>query len=42
MVWNLEKVIDSDKVIDYACDLVRDYLLWSTEVDSQDRQLCNQ
>ncbi|BAY82388.1 WD-40 repeat protein [Calothrix parasitica NIES-267] len=40
MVWNLEKVIDSDKVIDYACDLIRDYLLWSKEVDSQDRYLC--
>ncbi|MDY6896542.1 MAG: AAA-like domain-containing protein, partial [Cyanobacteriota bacterium] len=40
MLWNLEKVIDSDKVIDYACDLVRDYLKNSAEVDSQDRNLC--
>lgn len=42
MVWNLEKVIDSDKVLNYACDLVRDYLQNSQEVDSQDRKLCKQ
>ncbi|MGB6300661.1 MAG: AAA-like domain-containing protein [Rivularia sp. (in: cyanobacteria)] len=40
MLWNLEKVIDSDKVLNYACDLVRDYLKNSAEVESQDRNLC--
>ncbi len=42
MLWNLEKVIDSDKVLAYACDLLRDYLKNSAEVDSQDRHLCEQ
>ncbi|MEO0839448.1 MAG: AAA-like domain-containing protein [Cyanobacteria bacterium J06643_5] len=41
MVWDLEKVIDRDKVLNYACDLVRDYLKNSVEVDSQDRNLCD-
>ncbi|MEM7581076.1 MAG: hypothetical protein AAF316_14765, partial [Cyanobacteria bacterium P01_A01_bin.80] len=41
MLWNLEKVIDSDKVLNYACDLIRDYLKNSQEVDSQDRSLCD-
>ncbi|AFY56498.1 WD40 repeat-containing protein [Rivularia sp. PCC 7116] len=41
MLWNLEKVIDSDKVLTYACDLVRDYLQNSADVDSVDRNLCD-
>ncbi|MBV6625321.1 MAG: AAA-like domain-containing protein [Rivularia sp. (in: Bacteria)] len=41
MQWNLEKVIDSDEVLTYACDLVRDYLQNSAEVDSVDRNLCD-
>ncbi|MEO0686079.1 MAG: hypothetical protein AAFY76_13825, partial [Cyanobacteria bacterium J06649_11] len=40
MLWTLETVVDSDKVLDYACDLVRDYLKNSAEVDSQDKNLC--
>ncbi len=39
MLWNLETLIDSDKVLDYTWDLVRDYLTNSVEVDSQDRNL---
>ncbi|MCJ8278581.1 MAG: hypothetical protein MJK14_01175, partial [Rivularia sp. ALOHA_DT_140] len=42
MLWNLEKAMDSDKVIEYACDLVRDYLKNSEEVDSEDSNLCEQ
>ncbi len=41
MLWNLPLVIDSDRVLTYACNLIGDYLQNSAEVTPEDRHLCD-
>ncbi len=41
MLWNLPLVMDSDRVLTYACNLIGDYLQNSAEVTPEDRHLCD-
>jgi len=40
IIWNLEKVLKLNE-LDYACELVKDYLQNNLELESQNRYLCN-
>ena len=41
MFWNLNQVIDRDRVNTYACNFIRDYLQNSSEVPDGDKYLCD-
>lgn len=41
MLWNLPLVMDSDRVLTYACNSIGDYLQNSAEVTPEDRHLCD-
>ena len=40
IVWNLEKVIELDKVLEYGCNWVRDYLQHNSKVVESERDFC--
>ncbi|MEC4815341.1 MAG: hypothetical protein SAK29_18995 [Scytonema sp. PMC 1069.18] len=41
VLWDLKGVLDSQQVLAYGCDWVRDYLQTNIEVEAEDRHLCN-
>ncbi|WP_169222233.1 hypothetical protein [Brasilonema sp. UFV-L1] len=41
ILWNLDQVIDLDKVMAYGCKWVRDYLKTNPNVSKSDRTLCD-
>jgi len=41
ILWNWEEDLNLDRLLEYGCDWVRDYLKNNTEVEQSDRQLCD-
>ena len=41
ILWNWEEDLNLDRLLEYGCDWVRDYLKNKTEVEQSDRQLCD-
>lgn len=41
ILWNLQQVKSLDRVIDYGCDWVRDYLRTNGDLEESDRHLCD-
>ena len=40
ILWNLEKVIELDKVLEYGCNWIQDYLKHNSKVTERDRYFC--
>ena len=41
ILWDWEEDLNLDRLLEYGCDWVRDYLKNNTEVEQSDRQLCD-
>jgi WD40 repeat protein len=40
IVWQLDRVLDFDRLLNYSCDWIRNYLKTNAEVPESDRDLC--
>jgi WD40 repeat protein len=40
IVWQLDRVLDFDRLLNYSCDWIRNYLKTNAEVPESDRNLC--
>jgi WD40 repeat protein len=41
ILWNLDRVVDINKILAYGCDWIGDYLKTNPDVSESDRTLCN-